>query len=156
MAFLAEREGLEPSHQVTPAYKFSKLAPSPTWVPLHIKEWSRRWGTIPQPIAYKAIALPLCYVGIYKATFLNQLSKIADVCDVCCQSPLCNWWRIWVTIPSELLLARQTTTPCSPIPHISKPPGSRLSRFPTVHLVVRHQGDLRSICDSCTPVGLLQ
>ena len=33
---LAEREGLEPSHRVTPAYKFSKLAPSPTWVPLQI------------------------------------------------------------------------------------------------------------------------
>ena len=34
---MAEREGLEPSHQATPAYKFSKLAPSPTWVPPHIK-----------------------------------------------------------------------------------------------------------------------
>ena len=80
MAFLAEREGLEPSHQVTPAYKFSKLAPSPTWVPLHIKEWSRRWGTIPQPIAYKAIALPLCYVGIYKAmVYVNQHTG-ADIC----------------------------------------------------------------------------
>ena len=91
----------------------------------------------PQSRDYKSRALPLGHASVYKATFLNQLSKIADVCDICCQSPLCNWWRIWVTIPSELLLARQTTTPCSPIPHISKPPGSRLPRFPTVHLMPR-------------------
>ena len=34
---MAEREGLEPSHHLAVTYRFSKPAPSPTWVPLQKK-----------------------------------------------------------------------------------------------------------------------
>ena len=34
--FLAEREGFEPSLELTPYYRFSKPAPSTTWVPLRV------------------------------------------------------------------------------------------------------------------------
>ena len=33
---MAEREGFEPSRGITPPYRFSKPAPSATWVPLHV------------------------------------------------------------------------------------------------------------------------
>src|SRR3954468_23025445 len=35
--FLAERERFELSRELTPPYRFSKPAPSATWVPLHIQ-----------------------------------------------------------------------------------------------------------------------
>ena len=35
-SLLAEREGFEPSRQVTPTYRFSKPAPSASWVPLRM------------------------------------------------------------------------------------------------------------------------
>ena len=88
---MAEREGLEPSHRLAATYRFSKPAPSPTWVPLqkkmeHLVRFERTWSIT--SLAYKASAIGHYATGAsIKATFLNQLSKIADVCDVCCQSP---------------------------------------------------------------------
>ena len=79
--FLAEGERLELSRHLAMTYRFSKPAPSPTWVTLHIKKWSWRQESNLQPADYKSAALPIVLrQHMYKAlVYVISIPK-ADIC----------------------------------------------------------------------------
>ena len=66
---MAEEGRLELPRRITPTYKFSKLAPSPTWVLLHIK----LSGLPPEPEVWTVLSSPPeRFTGSLRLSINNQ------------------------------------------------------------------------------------
>jgi hypothetical protein len=55
---MAEREGFEPSRELSPPYRFSKPTPSASWVPLLV--WRKGWDSNP-----RSFRLPVFKTGTF-------------------------------------------------------------------------------------------
>ena len=87
MAFLAEEERLELSRHLAMTYRFSKPAPSPTWVLFHDKKWSWRWDLNPQPLDYKSRALPVApRQHMYQGDSLISILKADNLVNKICRN----------------------------------------------------------------------